>query len=140
MNFLSVCKVALVAILVSLSGFASAASHGESKEGASAFVTLDSFTVNLQAEEGQASGKFLQLDVSLQMANPEASEAIKAYMPVVRHRLILLLTSKNSAEISTAEGKQVLIGEVLAEVKKPFVHGGKPQEVSNVFFTSFVTQ
>ena len=31
-----------------------------------------------------------------------------------------------------------LTEEIVAEVKKPFVDGGKPQEVLGVFFTSFV--
>ncbi len=101
------------------------------------FLTLETFTVNLQADPDE---KFLQLDVSLQMASPEAAEAIKVQMPAVRSRLLLLLTSKNAAEISTVEGKQQLSDEIIAEVKKPFAPGAKPQEVLGVFFTSFVIQ
>jgi flagellar FliL protein len=101
------------------------------------FLTLDTFTVNLQADPDE---KFLQLDLSLQVASPEAAEAIKVQMPAVRSRLLLLLTSKNAAEISTVEGKQQLSDEIIAEVKKPFAAGAKPQEVLGVFFTSFVIQ
>jgi len=93
--------------------------------------------VNLQADPDE---KFLQLDLSLQVPTPEAAEAIKVQMPAVRSRLLMLLTSKSASEISTVEGKQELTEEIVAEVKKPFATGGKPQEVLGVFFTSFVIQ
>ena len=101
------------------------------------FVTLESFTVNLQPDPEE---KFLQLDVSLQVETPEVAEELKAQMPAIRSRLLMLLTSKNATEISTSEGKQKLSDEIIAEVKKPFSKGGKPQEISGVFFTSFVIQ
>lgn len=101
------------------------------------FLTLETFTVNLQADPDE---KFLQLDISLQMATPEAAEALKLQMPALRSRLLMLLTSKSAAEISTGEGKQQLTEEIIAEVKKPFAPNAKPQEVLGVFFTSFVIQ
>ncbi|WP_036303465.1 flagellar basal body-associated protein FliL [Methylotenera sp. L2L1] len=101
------------------------------------FLTLDTFTVNLQPDPDE---KFLQVDISLQVASPEAAEAIKLHMPAVKNRLLLLLTSKSAAEISTVEGKQELSNEIIEEVKKPFSPNTKPQEVSGVFFTSFVVQ
>lgn len=101
------------------------------------FVTLDTFTVNLQPDPDE---KFLQLDISLQVASAEVAEAIKVQMPAVRSRLLMLLTSKSASEITTVEGKQQLTEEIIEEVKKPFAEGGKPQEVSGVFFTSFVVQ
>lgn len=101
------------------------------------FVTLETFTINLQPDPDE---KFLQLEISLQVANPEEAELMKAQMPAVRNRLLMLLTSKKASDISTTEGKKLLSDEIIAEVKKPFSHGGKPQEVSGVFFTSFVIQ
>ncbi len=101
------------------------------------FVTLEAFTVNLQPDPDE---KFLQLEVSLQVASPEEAELLKGQMPAVRNRLLMLLTSKHATEISTSEGKKQLSDEIIAEVKKPFSKGAKPQEVSGVFFTSFVIQ
>ncbi len=101
------------------------------------FLPLETFTVNLQADPDE---RFLQTDISLQMATPEAAEALKLQMPAIRSRLLMLLTSKSAAEISTAEGKQQLTDEIIAEVKKPLTPEGKPQEVLGVFFTSFVIQ
>lgn len=109
----------------------------EEPEKAPVFLTLDTFTVNLQPDPDE---KFLQVDISLQVASPEAAEAIKLHMPAVKNRLLLLLTSKSAAEISTVEGKQELSNEIIEEVKKPFSPNTKPQEVTDVFFTSFVVQ
>ena len=101
------------------------------------FVTLEAFTVNLQPDPDE---KFLQTEISLQVANPEQEELLKGQMPAVRSRLLMLLTSKTASDISTSEGKQKLSDEIIAEVKKPFSKGAKPQEVTGVFFTSFVIQ
>lgn len=101
------------------------------------FVTLEAFTVNLQPDPDE---KFLQTEISLQVASPEQEELLKSQMPAVRSRLLMLLTSKTASDISTSEGKQKLSDEIVAEVKKPFSKGAKPQEVTGVFFTSFVIQ
>ena len=101
------------------------------------FLALDTFTVNLQPDPDE---KFLQLEISLQVASPEQAELLKTQMPAVRNRLLMLLTSKLASDISTSEGKQQLSDEIIAEVKKPFSKEAKPQEVSGVFFTSFVIQ
>jgi flagellar FliL protein len=101
------------------------------------FVPLEAFTVNLQPDPDE---KFLQLEISLQVKSPEEAEAMKAQMPAIRSRLLMLLTSKSASEISTSEGKTQLNDEIIAAVKKPFTPNGKPQEIMGVFFTSFVIQ
>lgn len=101
------------------------------------FMTLETFTVNLQPDPEE---KFLQLDMQLQVASPEVAEAMKAQMPVVRNRLLLLLTSKTASDILSMEGKKKLSDEIIAEMKKPFSEGAEPPEVLGVYFTSFVVQ
>jgi len=99
------------------------------------FQALETFTVNLQ--EGE---QYLQIDITLQMTDPAQLEAIKLHMPRVRSRLLNLLSSKYADELLTAEDKQKLAQEVLAEVNQPFSPKGKPQQVNDVLFTSFVVQ
>ncbi len=101
------------------------------------FVTLETFTVNLQPDPDE---KYLQLDMSLQVASPEVSEHLKQQMPAVRNKLLFLLSSKKASEVTNMEGKKKLSDEILAELKKPFTPGGKAPEVLGVFFTSFVVQ
>ena len=109
----------------------------EEPAAAPVFISLEAFTVNLQPDPDE---KFLQMEISLQVANAEQAELLKTQMPAVRNRLLMLLTSKLASDISTSEGKQKLSEEISAEIKKPFYKGAKPQEVLGVFFTSFVIQ
>jgi flagellar FliL protein len=101
------------------------------------FLPLETFTVNLLPDPDE---KFLQVDTTLQLASPEAAELMKVQMPAIRNRILMLLTSKKPSDISSPEGKAQLSEEMLAELKKPFVKGEKPQEVTGVLFTSFVVQ
>lgn len=109
----------------------------EEVEAAPVFVPLETFTVNLQPDPDE---KFLQLDITMQVKSAEEAEKMKVQMPQIRSRLLLLLTSKQAAEISSAEGKQALTQEIIGELKKPYTEKGKPQEILGVFFTSFVIQ
>ncbi|GAA4015108.1 flagellar basal body-associated protein FliL [Actimicrobium antarcticum] len=101
------------------------------------FFTMDPFTVNLQQEGGD---QYLQIAMTVQVADAKQVEEIKVYMPQVRSRVLLLLSAKKASEINTAEGKKLLAKEIVAQISMPFSTGGKPQEVNDVFFTSFVIQ
>jgi flagellar FliL protein len=78
------------------------------------FVPLEQFTVNLQAEEGQ---QFLQTAMTLKVTDPDVAEAIKTQMPEVRSRVLFLLSSKKPSQLSSLEGKNKLIAELIQEVE-----------------------
>lgn len=99
------------------------------------FLALDTFTVNLQDGE-----QYLQLDITLQVADQAQIDAIKLHMPRVRSRLLSLLSSKHPDELMSPEDKKKLTAEILAQVKQPLEPKGKPQQIEDVLFTSFVIQ
>ena len=99
------------------------------------YLPLDTFTVNLQGAE-----QFLQTDITLQVADASQVDAIKVHMPRVRSRLLTLLSSKQADELATPADKKKLAQEILAQVKQPFDPKGKPQQVDDVLFTTFVIQ
>jgi len=101
------------------------------------YVTLESFTVNLQPENGD---QYLQVQMTLQVDGAEQAESIKNNMAKVRSRVLMLLSSKKASEINTVEGKKKLAEEVMETVKEPFFAKGDEQEVSEVLFTSFIIQ
>ena len=101
------------------------------------FVQMEPFTVNLQQEAGE---QYLQVQFTLQVADQAQVELIKLYMPLVRSRLLLLLSSKKASELTSAEGKKKLQDEIIAAIKQPFAPQSPPQGVTGVFFTSFVIQ
>ena len=99
------------------------------------YLPLETFTVNLQGGE-----QYLQTDITLQVADAAEVDAIKVHMPRVRSRLLTLLSSKQADELATAADKKKLAQEILAQVKQPFDPKGKPQQVDDVLFTTFVIQ
>ncbi|MFZ6817454.1 flagellar basal body-associated protein FliL [Undibacterium sp. Ji22W] len=111
----------------------------EHKEEAKApvFLPLEPFVVNLQSEFGE---KYLQVQMTLQVPDEAQSTLIKANLPQVKSRLIMLLSSKSAEGLLTPEGKDTLIQEITTQVNLPFNPKADPQKVSGVFFTSFVVQ
>lgn len=110
------------------------ANSGAKEGGASAVAKLEAFTVNLSD-----FSRYLQVSVTLQMANPELGERIKMFMPIIRHKLILILSSKDSAHIQSPDGKQELMEEIKESLNKVLdlkEHDG----VTDIFFENFVIQ
>lgn len=99
------------------------------------FLPLETFTVNLQGGEN-----YLQTDITLQVADEADVEAIKLQMPRVRSRLLTLLSSQNAESLRNAETKKKLVQDILVQMRQPFDPNGKPQQVTDVLFTTFVIQ
>lgn len=101
------------------------------------FVAMDPFTVNLQPE---AVEQYLQVQFTVQVADEKQVELLKLYMPLVRSRLLLLLSSKKPSELTTPDGKKKLQDEIVTAIKQPFTPQSQPLGINGVFFTSFVIQ
>jgi flagellar FliL protein len=112
-------------------------SHKAKKAEPPVFVPVEPFTVNLQQESGD---QYLQTAFTLQVDHAEEAELIKTNMPQVRSRLLLLLSSKKASELTSTEGKKALSDEIITAVNQPFTPRGEPQDVTGVFFTSFIVQ
>lgn len=101
------------------------------------YVPLEKFVVNLQPEDGE---QYLQIQFTLQVPTLEQVELIKANMPKVQSRVLLLLSAKRASELTTPEGKQQLSKELIASINEPFAEKGEPQKVSDVLYTNFIIQ
>lgn len=101
------------------------------------FVKLDTFTLNLNPEEGD---RYLQVDITLNAGAQSDADTLDKYMPQVRNRVLLILTSKLPSEISDMEGKQALSEEITQQINEPYSEGSEPLTVTEAFFTSFVIQ
>jgi len=108
--------------------------HGEAEQGEGpTFFSLAPFVVNLQDNIGT---RYLKLTLKLELEGPETEQEIKALLPKVRDALIILLSSKNYAEIGTVEGKYRLRDEIVKRVNR-FL---EDEPVQGVYFTDFVIQ
>ena len=101
------------------------------------FLTLPQFTVNLL---GEGTDQYLQTTIVFEMTDEEASEAVKAQMPIIRSRLLLLLSSKTPADLAGLEGKEKLVQEIMAESRKYVRFASAEQKLNQVHFNSFVIQ
>ena len=102
-----------------------------------AFKELDIFTINLQPEE---RNQYLQVGLTVKIRDTDVSMEIDRQMPEIRNRILLLLTSKTAADLSSLAGKQQLSAEILDEIRKTLDSGMLREEVLDVLFTSFVIQ
>lgn len=112
------------------------------KEAPPAYVALDPFTVNLVAETGD---QFLQLIISVEVAELSVGDRLKMYMPKLRNNVTLLLSTKKASELITKEGKEKLAEEIRDQMNEiveiPAVKGKPAQDaVKEVLFTSFIIQ
>lgn len=112
----------------------------EPKKIPTTFIELDSFTVNLQPEDGN---QYLQVGLTIKVQETDVVIAIKDKMPEIRNRALILLSSKKASEISTVAGKKLLSTEITGEIKQVFSSEGfteRQEEIIDVLFTSFVIQ
>ena len=104
------------------------------------YMPMEVFTVNLRPDADSQQQQFLQVVMSLQMPTDKDVEKIKERMPEVRNRILYILSNKKASEISTVEGKDILVKEITNQINIPFYGSDKPQAVTTLFFTSFIIQ
>lgn len=97
------------------------------------FLTLESFTVNLAGGD-----HFMQLGLVLQLKDEETSEKVKTYLPQIRNKVLLLLSSKAAEDLESPKGKQTLIDEILSSSREPFHAEG--ENVQAVLLGSMLIQ
>ncbi|MGE5027684.1 MAG: flagellar basal body-associated protein FliL [Betaproteobacteria bacterium] len=115
-----------------------AAEHEAKKPKPPVFVTLETFTVNLQSDGD--SDHYLQVGIDLKVTDSSVVELVKLHMPEIRNSVLLLLSSKSTGQISSLEGKQKLSEEIQAQINKPLNTKVTNKGVTGVYFTSFVIQ
>jgi flagellar protein FliL len=124
-------------------------------EVAPAFLRLEPFTVKLQPFEDKPD-QYLQVVPELKLVNLLAGEKVKQYMPEIRHNMLLILSAKNSGELSSPPGVEKLSAELRSKTNQilgaPAPKGAAPgtlaapekagpeDPVQEVLFTSFIIQ
>ena len=161
-KLLLIIVIALVAVLV-LGGGAllwlkkkdaaiagNAAKSSSRSDVAPIFVRLESFTVKLQSDPTR-SEQYLQMVPELRVLNESVSSKIKLYMPEIRNKILLLLSSKKPSDLSTPQGMETLSNELRNQINQiidgnaqgPAYTGAAPRPddpVQSVLYTSFIIQ
>jgi len=94
---------------------------------------LDGFTVNLKSDSGR---RYLKATISLELSGEELSIELDNKSPVIRDRIIRILTSKTLEEISSKKGKQK-VSEQIVDTLNAMISDG---HVKSIYFTEFVIQ
>ena len=101
------------------------------------FVELDVFTVNLQPEE---NNQYLQVGLTVKVRETEVVQEIAKQMPAIRNHILMLLSSKKAAEITSIAGKQQLSQQIADEIRQSMDNEDWQEDIREVLFTSFVIQ
>jgi len=94
---------------------------------------LDTFTVNLKSDQGR---RYLKATISLELNGEELSLELDSKIPVIRDRIIRILSSKTLEEISSKKGKQKVSEQIMDTMNSMIVDGS----VKGIYFTEFVIQ
>lgn len=94
---------------------------------------LDTFTVNLKSDSGR---RYLKVTLSLELEGEELSLELDAKTPVLRDRIIRILTSKTLEEITSKKGKQKVSNQIMDSLNAMIADG----EIRGIYFTEFVIQ
>lgn len=79
------------------------------------FVPLEPFIVNLADKEAE---RYAQIGMTLEIADAKLGDQIKAYMPAIRHSVLMVLADKTAAQLIDREGKLKLAREVQRETSR----------------------
>jgi flagellar FliL protein len=101
------------------------------------FLDLDSFTVNL-AEKDQ--DRYMQIKFSLEVGSSEAENTIKEMLPALRSEILLVLSSRQAADLASREGKEILAKDIVAAANKALEHTPADHSVAAVHITQLIIQ
>ena len=73
------------------------------------FIEVEPFVVNLPGRGGE---HYLQLKMVLRAADKKVEARVLDFMPVIRDRVITVLSSRDMRELATSEGKNMMAKEV----------------------------
>lgn len=116
-------------------GHGAEAGHGDEADDdfVGKMIPLETFLVNLSGNRGN---KVLKLNMELEVEGERIAEEIDKRKPQIRDIIIIVLSSKTYAQISSTEGKNFLRDEIRDTVNA-FLTRGK---IKRVHFTELIYQ
>ncbi|RME16683.1 MAG: flagellar protein FliL [Bdellovibrio sp.] len=105
--------------------------EAKSEEFIGKLVPMETFLFNLAQSRGR---KIAKLNMEFEVSNAEVQKEISELKPKIRDMIIVILSSKTYAQISTEEGKENLRKEIRDKVNLFLTKG----RIKRVYFTSFI--
>jgi flagellar FliL protein len=73
--------------------------------------------------------RFVQLGITLELADDKTADKVKQYMPSVRSSILMLLSQRTAEDLLLLEGKEKLALDIQREVARPL--GFRANEARN---------
>lgn len=106
---------------------------GASTKGPGPMFDVDPFVVNLADPNDP---HYLKVTMKLELDKPETAEVLTARNAQMRDAILILLSSRDTESVRTAQGKLQLREDVIAKVNSLMPKGG----VRSAYFTEFIVQ
>ncbi|MNQ25708.1 flagellar basal body-associated protein FliL [compost metagenome] len=101
------------------------------------FVPIEAFTVTLQNAETE---RIMHVGLTLRVSDEQTRTRLEKYMPEVRSRILMVLSSQSPTGVQTQQGKTEMANAIKTVVNQPFSPLPDGQYVTDVLFTAFVVQ
>jgi flagellar FliL protein len=114
-----------------------------------AYLPLDNMVVNLADPGGE---RVAQIGVTLELGDAHDMDVVKAYVPSIRSKILLLISQRTADELLSREGKEKLTEDIMeaagSHFEAPEPPKGKKKKkepvhenpVHGVLFSSFIVQ
>lgn len=103
------------------------------KEKIGILYPLDVFTVNLK---GNAGRRYLKTVISLEFKDESLKLELDNKKPIIRDRIVSILSSKTLEEISSKRGKERISLQIIDSLNSMFTNG----RIKNLYFSEFTIQ
>lgn len=89
---------------------------------------------------GTGKTRFVKCEITIQVSSPAAHHAVNAHMAHIRNDIVFLLSDQTEEQMASVEAQSDLAKAALKLVQNILVEEEGEAFVSDLFFTSFVTQ
>lgn len=113
------------------------AADGEQGDSYVGYIELKPFVTNFGTPDNV---RFLKAEVTLQVSSEEAHHAVNAHKAQLRNDLVFLFSAQDDSSLESVAAQERLAGEALQVVQKVMIQETGEPLVSDLFFTSLVTQ
>lgn len=102
------------------------------------FSPLDPFTVTITT--GNSRSRVLHVAITLQVEDEASGALLQEYMPVVRDRVLRVLSKQDPVYVQSPEGREQLVDALADALSASYGPGPIVPRIANVLFTAFVVQ
>ncbi len=83
---------------------------------------------------------FLQVKAEVLVKNDDAKEIVKANIPAIRHKLILILSEQNAKDMKTPAKREEVRKQATTEIREMINEMTNNNDIDEILFSTFLIQ